>query len=1064
MPQDREVMSLLGVTAAEYRKFLEAADQLTRVEAARPGPKALIFGALFVGFIINLAIGVALTVAATLLMPRPQTKDAPRTSTKEVDGQNLVRGDSYSAKSGFGSVQNVVELGSIVPMVYARREIIDGVAYGGVRVNTNLLWSQMLSEGGNQMFRGMFLLGQGGIEEIDAQQFAIGDNLLTGYGFNVGGQLSSKIAIYANLTGGRLDSSHHVAGVDAAEDDGNFERRGASDIFQVPDENGVYRPWTCSTGRPSTQTAFGLYAPIGSCLTYRVNPSFRPATSIFLKSRDNGDNYEVKCEADAQEKVQRYKYQAAFHGRVWFPGRPDGVFTMQVGDFVDLRIDERTDGEHEFRYRVTGPDGEASCADVGQSIAGRQKGYDDAIVIGERYLLGTALVVCVERDEHQFVSDIETDPVGRGIGVSARFRVLSAGATTNQPPFNQNDSYKPVEGPRNTATNSGQLFKVAIASVVLGRKARIIEVGIRSAVGMQINGLYNFSTSWSFSEIDERYCLSYEGDVNDSDEPFKSVRFQGGVLQVPEERYSFNRLRYREAGTDNDFAECEQLFGIRSITQKPVYNYLRICFPYDADWEYQLVPVSGWEVRISNRPLEVLDFRAPEREVQGAGLRIWFTGLSVPNTQATFRSAYFENDDELGIRQVDNSNVDGWAKLAEIFMYGEISTSVQSGPEHEIVYVNIFDELDEPPEYDDLATVGINLRAGPEVQELSQVSVPVLRGLGGTHLFPEVYADMLTNPAYRAKGTLNPRQIDWPSFVEAANWNYERRYFCDLAQAEPLNRRVWGKETAANFLLDLVTRNGQIVLQPAFYLDRPEPITALFTSGNIVEDSFEYSTAELGDRLPVRVSVRWRQERESVSLGQRSLFPLIREVTVAAVGTPDDAQLVRIDLTDFGTSERHAIDVGKVRCLSPLLAQSVCRFRTWPHAGAIIPGRCFAIGLETIRYDAPANGVIAPNGAVTAWPPLADGTYDVLLWETGANVIEERQITVAGGRSSPAASVFCLRQTDAKALTYKAMSVRLNEEGEVEVEGIEFPVDAQGYSLYADRFDDESRWIIEGRV
>ncbi|MFN9911427.1 MAG: hypothetical protein ACK53L_02515, partial [Pirellulaceae bacterium] len=95
------------------------------------------------------------------------------------------------------------------------------------------------------------------------------------------------------------------------------------------------------------------------------------------------------------------------------------------------------------------------------------------------------------------------------------------------------------------------------------------------------------------------------------------------------------------------------------------------------------------------------------------------------------------------------------------------------------------------------------------------------------------------------------------------------------------------------------------------YFDRPEPITNLYTAGNILEDSFEFVYTDSDQRTPNRVSVKWRQEKASTDASARGLFPVIREVTVREAGTPVDAPLEAIDLTDFCTSENHAIDVAK---------------------------------------------------------------------------------------------------------------------------------------------------------
>jgi hypothetical protein len=120
--------------------------------------------------------------------------------------------------------------------------------------------------------------------------------------------------------------------------------------------------------------------------------------------------------------------------------------------------------------------------------------------------------------------------------------------------------------------------------------------------------------------------------------------------------------------------------------------------------------------------------------------------------------------------------------------------------------------------------------------------------------------------------------------------------------------------------------------------------------------------------------------------------------------------------------------------------------------------------MESVSYDAPSTGAIGLDGTVTAWPELADGSYEVLLWRSGGQVVEETVITITGGRAVPPGAVFCLRRTTIETLTFKAAKVALNEEAEVEVEGVEFPLDENGVSLFADGFDDPARWEIEGAI
>ena len=156
LPQDREIMAITGLNESEYRQFVRELKRYSRIE---PGTIVNIILSGFEVFLIQLVVGAALSYAATLLVPRARPQVQP--TSNQVQGQTIVNGARFTPKAGFDSVQNVVELGSVIPLVYANRQIIDGVSYGGVRVNTNLLWSQIYSVGGGQLLRGLFLVSEG---------------------------------------------------------------------------------------------------------------------------------------------------------------------------------------------------------------------------------------------------------------------------------------------------------------------------------------------------------------------------------------------------------------------------------------------------------------------------------------------------------------------------------------------------------------------------------------------------------------------------------------------------------------------------------------------------------------------------------------------------------------------------------------------------------------------------------------------------------------------------------------------------------------------------------------
>lgn len=1060
LPQDRELIETLGITEAEYRTFLKQCIKCSRIEPGKP------VNFLVIPFLIQLAIGLALTYLAGLLF-RPKTPGrAAEIRQNSLPGQNVVGRSEYAPKAGFDSLQNVVELGSTIPLVYTKREVIDGVTYGGVRVNTNLLWSQMISQGGSQMLRAVFLIAEGTIGEVDPAQFAFGDNVLGGYDLADANATSSRATFYVSPEGGRLTSADRVAGRTAANDPGNAENDGGTDVFQI---RGINNEWTsdfCYAAKPSTQTQFGVYSLIGNGLAFRINPQLRPAVIVKTEPAGKTDT-RILCNSDGVATAQRNKYNTLFSSRSGVTQRngstTSGSVNLAVGDTLTYVLSSTSDANTVFIGTQEGPDHQETCRDVAQTVSGRQRSWDDALSVGDLYKFGSALVVCETRtpDGEIFISEVDQEPIGGGQSMTVTFRVVRAGTAV----------LNPISA-TTTATNSSHIYKVAVASFAAPRSAQVIEIGLRSTLGIRISGLCNFRDSLSQSEIDGRACTYYNGRTYRPDQSLELSTYQSGSYSGSEIRYSFFKIGYRIAGSDSEYTYLDQCFGTRSITQQSVYNFLRLQMPSVQRWEFRLEPLSGWEIRnnIATGTLEVLDARIggykTVSSVSGSDVvTISYSGEPVARSADTFSLAATRNKN-LGVALTDtNDYADDWGKLAESFVFEEIQSSARS-PEHEVVYCNVLTPNPNIPNYDDIALVGINLRSSTEFSQLNQLSVYVNEGIGGIHTFPQVFQDLLTNSRYGVGSILSAEQIDVESFTESTQWTRDRRYFFDGALDRPINLRQWGSQTAGYFLLDLVIRNGRFALQPAVYFDRPEPITNLYTSGNILEDSFEFVYAESDQRIPNRVSVKWRQEKASNDDSSRGLFPVIREVTVREVGTPVDAPLEAIDLSDFCTSELHAIDVAKYICRGRRLITHSVRFKTTPDQAGLGVGRCFKLGLETIAYLQPNNGAIDANGKITTIEPLADGTYTVLLWRgMNADQIQEVELVVKDQSTAQYRNaVFCLKQASTETRAYKVQSLGFDEDGNIQVEALYFPLTENGYSAIVDGWDVASNWSIEGRI
>ena len=228
-----------------------------------------------------------------------------------------------------------------------------------------------------------------------------------------------------------------------------------------------------------------------------------------------------------------------------------------------------------------------------------------------------------------------------------------------------------------------------------------------------------------------------------------------------------------------------------------------------------------------------------------------------------------------------------------------------------------------------------------------------------------------------------------------------RRYYFDGAITEPLNLRSWGVEPRPGLPTGLCNPEWSVSVCSRSTFSNPEEITGIFTSGNILEDSFELTYFEQDQRQSPRISVRWRSEQQVTgSANNRGLFPVVREVTVREAGVGVDAPLEQIDMSDFCTSQAHAIDRAKYECRFRRLSTHAVKFTTTTDQAALGLGKCFRLGMETLTFDQPQNGYVSEDGTITCWPELADGTYTVQAWNGTGTAVTEQQLIVTNGKTS----------------------------------------------------------------
>jgi hypothetical protein len=1095
LPSDRYIAEILGLTEAQYRHFhIEA-----RKRAAEGPQPAVVNGTTAVTLaIINLVIGLG-SVAVSLLL-KPSAPKAPgeqgQPTQRQEEGSTVLRNSRFAPRYGFDSQQDIATLGSIIPIVYARKETISGTDYGGIRINMPMIWNQILSLGGGQMIRGVFLLSEGSISSVDPNNFAIGSSALQGYIFdsNSATEAASRVTLYLSKDGGRIAGADRVAGRSNANDDGSST---SSDVFQVY-WNGAERTDFCSSNRPSTQTTFGVYAPIGNDLMYKVNPIISPGVRSQTGPGEDSEQVTVDCPVDAPKMNKRDKYRANFST---FSGvnqinstagtSPGTATSVSVGDTVSYRLHNGSDWGTVFSTYGDSDD-DAEAKDVASAVASLQKTWDDRLVEGELYKIGTALCVCTGRTSEEFVSQADLNGSG-GQAVVASFTVVESGSIKNFPASRLEDAGGDL-GVREKGTTGGHLLRYARGSVSTSRACQAVEVGLKSTLGIRVNNLCNFRDTKTYEYADTQWCQTFE---NNPPEDIVNNFYQSGVITAPVQRYSFFKIKYRTVGSSS-WTELSNAYGTRSETQQSVFNYIRFEFSSTKVREFMFEPLSGFEVRQGHygSALYVLDPKKGRATISDGGISVVFNGENVAlntsnfgitfgNADSALSSNYVYDEDTNGddptvtrnyngLPLVDaNTYIDDYGKLAEAFVYTEISSTADSGPEHSIVYVNEIVPNSAAPLYDNLALAGINIRSSAEFQQFSQFSAYVtggrectrlLGGTGATHLFPDILYDLMTNDRFGAGSFVKNYMIDTTEFTAAAQWCQDRRYFYDGAVSEPVNVRQWSADLAATHLLQFGESNGKYFLRPAISF-AAVPIAALFTAGNIAAASFKLQYFDPEDRDPIQVSVRYREERTTTDPTSPGLFPVVREVLVREVSASATDPIEQIDMSSYCTSREHAIDAAKFIIRMRRIPQHVINFST-THEGVmsnIAPGDYIKVAMDETEYDQFNNGAVTPEGALVSTKALADGSYNVVAWDgTEGTPPADATLTVgnSGTTATPTGVVFTVKIASTQIRVYQIERITSGDDGLFTIEAMHMPVNSSGVLEVADGFDTANNWSI----
>ena len=459
----------------------------------------------------------------------------------------------------------------------------------------------------------------------------------------------------------------------------------------------------------------------------------------------------------------------------------------------------------------------------------------------------------------------------------------------------------------------------------------------------------------------------------------------------------------------------------------------------------------------------------------------WNDGQQFQISKTLFDNTKITYTFRLNIKKADKqTNIDDAERIfeantaiSEVSHYGGLITrSCDSAAEHEIVYVNESIDPGKNATYTGCAMAGLKVRSSRNLAGLEQLHIYQKNGIlverhertaqgniisyaatESSNIFSDLVYYLLTNSQAGLGELISKDQIDLGSFATTASFLKANKLYYDDVIVEPTNIRDFVASIAPSMLCNMVTRNGKLALEPALpydsktYLMMPNypntpsiTVKALFTDGNIIEDSFELNYLNSEERKPMKVALRYRSEYPN-------RFPEERTVLASYNNDPawSNAPIEEFNFTHI-TSYEHAELVAKFFLSVRRNIAHTISFKTTPYGNALAPGDFIRVVTQQNIYNTAIynDGYITEDGSVISSEPMAQNQqHDVFLWDRSDREVKETQIFIDINNKvqSDKNAFFAVRdQSNTYNLVYLVESLQLDQDGLVQVVASHYPV------------------------
>ena len=1003
LPWEQELCKTLGISSAEYFEFHELVSRHVKEEQGRDLIPDIRNEPVT---IVTLVVGLALSAIGMLLAPKPQ---APQQQERGGDfrGADRRARSKYAPLSEFDSVQDLASLGDVIPLVFTNRDSTKKI--GGVRVDSQMLWSRMRNRRLYQELYALMLFSAGAVgRRPDFDGFAFGSTKMSAY---TKAKLSIWFAqglsnVYEPFTVG--GDQNYEEGTKNVSGQGRkpFDSYWPIDLFRGDSNQTKNQMVFCGVVTPSQSSVFGQYSPIRNGHAWKYAFKY-PGKGDGDASRRNLVSWtRQKCVAGyhpGRTNLEITEGSGAGTGQVTYVinyKKSDRVYLADVDDSPIRRTSSHFDSDGNVKidgYGFYSTETNSFCVNSGgfeEGINGINQSKIDAdlaLDIGELYLMGEKVYKCIGRRNNNSAVDQGTpfEPEKTGTieyyfdedaelsldlddsnGVDTRFRrhVLTNGVTRAR-----DESQCPIQ-------------KIAVGTIGTTRAVDMVEIGIKSTVFRQINGYPNVN---NFSDKDLPDSFAKEGGT-----------FDLGTTTAYYDRVSLFRLEFRQGnGNWRKYNYNGGMFAVHGNNPQPLYNSLRILLPEKDFYEFRFIPFCGNSYmnrggsrRRSQSPQGWKEYINREEVYLFNSSQSWTAMDTIRGISVAIRGRKVRLDEAFSMSHPywatsekdntsDGNQTNPGSLLNDFWFFDADTSSHANDPEHEITWMNEYVDNDEAwyanPEkqYNELAYAGIICQSATEISSFSNFSAYFKEGIVvrsllentppdqspfvSTNNFPTIAHALLTNRRFGVGELIGSNSIDVENLQIAAKFCQANGFYWDGVITEKTNLRQFLFEQAAYQLLDFTIIGGRFSLFPSVpygadfkILNNAEagsaefPIKGLFTDGNVRD--FKTTFLSPQERQLFTAEVKYREEPEANGFpNQRSMRVRLSAEQGGYFRDPVEV----FDLSQFCTSREHALTFAKYALRIRQTVDHAVTFETTPDAAYnLAPGDYIRVAV-TVQHQ-----------------------------------------------------------------------------------------------------------------